>query len=274
MRDAALLERLLRRDTRIVSTALAVISGLAWWYVIRLARDMDMGGMDMSGWRMASTGFGMVMAPAHVPWSRGEFVLMFAMWAVMMVGMMTPSAAPLVLLYGRVGRRAAAEGTPMAATGWFAGGYLAAWTLFALVATIAQWALDRAALLSAMMAAVSRPFGGAVLVLAGLYQWSRLKDVCLAHCQTPIHFLQRHGGFRRDVRGSFALGAHHGVYCVGCCWSLMALLFVGGVMSLTWIAGLSILVLLEKILPAGRVLARTAGAILVAGGVWWSLSGP
>src|SRR5262249_16390677 len=156
--------------------------------------------------------------------------------AVMMVGMMTPSVAPLVLLYVRVGRQAERDRKPFAATGWFVTGYILAWTLFALIATAAQWALERAALLTPAMASANRLFGGVVLVAAGAYQWSQLKKACLAHCQSPFVFLQRHGGFRQDVMGSLSLGLRHGIYCVGCCWVLMTLLFVGGVMNLMWIA--------------------------------------
>ena len=124
MRGDAPIERLARRDTLVVSASLAVITALSWWYILRLAADMDMGGMDMRGVRMISTGLRMVMAPAREPWSLRDFVLMFVMWAVMMIGMMTPSASPLVLLYARVGRQAAKDGKAFAATGWFAAGYL------------------------------------------------------------------------------------------------------------------------------------------------------
>jgi predicted metal-binding membrane protein len=266
--DTPLLHRLLTRDTLVVSASLVSLTALAWWYTVRLARGMDMGGMDMTGFQMVSTGARMVMAPAAAPWTAREFLLMFAMWAVMMIGMMTPSASPLILLYARVGRQAARDGKTVAAAGWFAGGYLLAWSAFALAATTAQWALQRAAALSPDMRTASAPAGGVLLIVAGLYQWSSLKDVCLAHCQSPISFLQRHGGFRRDASGSVTLGLRHGVYCVGCCWILMALLFVGGVMNLAWIAGLSILVLLEKLTPAGRLIGRLTGVALVAAGAW------
>lgn len=262
------LERLLGRDRAIVAAALAVITALAWLYVLRLAADMDMGGMPMDGMRMVSTGLHMVMAPARAPWSAAEFVLMFVMWAVMMVGMMTPSVAPLVLLYAHVGRRAALDQKPFAATAWFAGGYLLAWTTFALAATTAQWALERAALLTPEMASASATLGGAVLVAAGLYQWSPWKDACLAQCQSPLAFLQRHGGFRADAGGALRLGARHGLYCLGCCWTLMALLFVGGIMSVTWIAAIAVFVLIEKVTPAGRAVGRIGGVALLAAGAW------
>ncbi|MGH8735412.1 MAG: DUF2182 domain-containing protein, partial [Burkholderiales bacterium] len=162
---------------------------------------------------------------------------------------------------------------PFAATGWFATGYLLAWFGYSLAATAAQWALERAALLDPMMVGTSQVFGGIVLIAAGVFQWMPLKDTCLAHCQSPLLFIQRHGGFHRDPRASLALGLHHGAHCVGCCWALMALLFVGGVMNVLWIAAISAFVLVEKIAPGGgRLISRiagvgfaAAGAVLIAG---------
>lgn len=264
MSDQAL-EVVLRRDRAIIIPALIVITGLAWAYILWLADDMAMGGMDMTGFRMIPAGMGLMM-PASAPWPPIEFAFMFAMWTVMMIGMMTPSAAPMVLLYARVGRQAAMQGNPFANSAWFFGGYLSVWIAFAVAATLAQWGLERAALLTPMMEGTSKILGGAVLIAAGIYQWTPLKDACLRQCQAPWLFIQRHGGFRRDEKGSLGLGIRHGAYCVGCCWALMALLFVGGVMSLLWIAGLTIFVLLEKIIPAGRVIARISGAVFIARG--------
>ena len=262
------LQRLLRRDAILVSTALTGITVLAWIYVIRLAADMHMAGMDMTGMRMISTGFRMVMASAQSPWTSEDALLMFIMWAVMMIGMVAPSVAPVVLLHARVQRRAISEGEPFATTGWFATGYLLAWILFSLVATAAQWGLERAALLTPIMTAASTSLEAILLVGAGVYQWSPLKRICLVHCQSPLTFLQRHGGFRRDAKSSVALGMRHGAYCIGCCWVLMALLFIGGVMNVAWIVGIAAFVLAEKIVPAGLALARIAGIGFVTAGVW------
>jgi predicted metal-binding membrane protein len=262
---AAVAELVLRRDRVIVASAVGAITALAWSYVIWLAARMDMGGTadGMSGMSMPE-----MMAPDLRPWGGVTFLFMFAMWAVMMVGMMTPSVAPMVLIYARVARQAVARGKPFAATGWFLTGYLLSWTGFALGATAAQWGLERAALLTPLMTSGSRFFGAAVLILAGLYQWTPLKDACLGQCQAPLVFIQQHGGFRGTALGTLGLGVAHGLYCVGCCWALMALLFVGGVMNLLWIAAISIFVLLEKVVPAGRVIQRAAGAGLVGAGVW------
>ena len=261
------LEAVLRRDRLIVGGALGVITVLAWAYTLWLAADMDMGGMDMSGLRMVPAGMG-VMAPAVAPWSVVEFVFVFVMWTVMMVGMMAPSAAPMILMYARAGRQARIAGKPLATTGWFAAGYFLAWVGFSLAATLAQWLLDRAALLDARMASANVVLGAVVLMAAGIYQWTPIKNACLAQCQTPFRFLITHGGFRSNVLGCLHLGLLHGSYCVGCCWVLMALLFVVGTMNVLWIALLTLLVLLEKLTPWGRWVARIAGAVCIAAGGW------
>src|SRR5262245_914417 len=262
-----LIEAALQRDRAIVASALVVLAGLAWAYILWLAAGMDMGGMDMSGFRMLPAGVVLVM-PANVPWDATECAFVFAMWAVMMVGMMTPSATPMILIYARVGRQATQQGKPFAANFWFASGYLLAWIGFALVATFAQWALERESLLTPTMAAATGTLSGIMLIAASLYQWTPLKDACLWQCQMPLQFIQRHGGFRPDAFGSLALGARHGVYCIGCCWVLMALLFVGGVMNVLWIAALTIFVLIEKLTPAGRVVSRVSGAAFFVVGIW------
>ena len=165
------LETVLRRDRLIVAGALGVIAALAWGYVLWLAADMDMGGMDMSGFRMVPAGMG-IMVPATAPWSAIEFAFVFVMWAVMMVGMMAPSAAPMILMYARVGRQGRIAGKPFAATGWFAAGYFLAWVGFSLAATLVQWVIERAALLDARMASASILLGAVVLIAAGVYQWT------------------------------------------------------------------------------------------------------
>ena len=266
MSDTAL-EVVLRRDRAIMIAALATLTVLAWADLAWLANDMKMDGMDMTGFRMIPAGQGLMM-PASAPWQPIEFGYVFVMWVVMMIGMMTPSVAPMILIYARVGRQAAAQGKPFAASGWFAAGYLFAWTGFSVLATTAQWALERAALLTPMMESANNILGGAVLIVAGLYQWSPLKERCLSYCRSPLVFIQQLGGFRREPTGALALGFRHGIYCIGCCWALMALLFVGGVMNLFWIAVLAILVLLEKIAPLGRIVARIASVGFVAAGTW------
>lgn len=240
--------------------ALAAIVLLAWLYLLSLGdRAMPAGGMAMD--RAEA-----MLAPGVAPRSGADFLLMLAMWAAMMVGMMTPSVAPMVLIYARVARAAEERGQPFAAAGWFACGYLCAWCGFAAIATGLQWLLEQAALLTPAMALAHRPLGGALLLAAGLYQWTPLKDACLGRCRSPFQFIQAHGGFRRERGASLLLGLKHGLYCIGCCWTLMLLLFLGGVMNLLWIAALAALVLAEKLLPGGRLLSRTAGAAMIAAG--------
>ena len=199
----------------------------------------------------------------------GTWALMIAMWWIMMIAMMTPSAAPTILLYARVHRHAfqtEQNQDKLAPTGAFAAGYMLAWLGFAAAATTLQWALERTGLVSVMMmGSRSRWLSAAVLIVAGLYQLSPLKNVCLAHCRTPTSFLSRH--WRPHALGALRLGAMHGAYCIGCCWMLMALLFVGGVMNLIWLAALAILVLIEIVLPCGQWVGRVAGVVLIVWGV-------
>ena len=264
MRDGPL-ERLVRRDRAIVLAALAVIALLAWTYLFSGAemagaagakQDAVTGGMEM---RSAS-------APEFGPWSPADFLLMLAMWATMMVGMMTPSVAPMLLIYARVVRSAEERGQPFAATGWFAFGYVLAWSAFALLATLSQWLLERAAMLTPSMAIADMRIGGALLLAAGAYQWTPAKNACLGRCRSPLQFIQSQGGFRRERHASLLLGLKHGLYCIGCCWALMLLLFLGGVMNLLWIAALAAIVLAEKLLPAGGLLARASGTAFVLAG--------
>ena len=257
----------LRRDRIIIFLALALLTALAWSYLLWLTADMDMGGMNMTGLRMIPSGMGL-MIPADTPWRAMEFAFVFAMWTGMMVGMMTPSMAPMLLMYARIGRQTEPQGRPLATTVWFAAGYFLVLAAFALLATLVQWAFERSALLDFAMASTSNVLAGLLFVAAGSYQWTRVKDLCLTQCQTPFAFLMRQGGFRGDARGSLMLGVRHGAYCVGCCWALMALLLVGGVMNVLWIALLALLILVEKVTPFGRQIAPFAGAVLVAAGAW------
>jgi predicted metal-binding membrane protein len=201
-------------------------------------------------------------------WGATAWTLIIAMWWIMMVAMMTPSAAPTILLYARVYRHAVAQGQVqgrLAQIGMFAAGYLLAWLAFSIAAACLHWALQRAGLISAMMMGTqSRWLSGTVLIAAGLYQLSPLKDICLTHCRAPAAFLSRH--WRPNAGGALRLGALHGGYCVGCCGMLMALLFVGGVMNLAWIAALALLVLLEKLLSKGKWIGRCSGVVLIVWG--------
>ena len=252
-------EAVLRRDRLAVLTAVLLLIALAWSYVLWLSLampDASMQGMDMRA-----------MAPAIRPWTPTDLLFGVLMWTVMMAGMMLPSVVPVILLYVLVGRQAEALHKPLAATGWFIGGYLLAWMGFSLLAALLQAGLLQATLLTPQLASANDTLGGAILIAAGLYQWSPLKYKCLAKCRAPLFFIQRHGGFQREALPSLRLGLQHGLYCIGCCWALMLLLFVGGVMNLVWIAGLAAVVLLEKVLSDGRNVSRLVGAGLVIGGL-------
>jgi len=185
--------------------------------------------------------------------------LVAAMWAVMMVAMMLPGAAPAILLYARVHRHSLSGSPPP--TMAFLAGYLVCWLGFAILAAALQLAIA-----SPMSTALeSRQASGVLLIAAGIYQWSPFKDACLDHCRSPAQFLSRH--YRPGPWGAARLGLFHGAYCLGCCWLLMMMLFVGGVMNLLWVAGLTLLVAAEKLLPGGAWIARIAGVALVAWGI-------
>ena len=242
-----------RRDRIAILGGLVGVSVLAWVYLVVLALRMP--AMD-------------AMAMSEVirirPWIAMDFVSMFLMWAIMMVGMMVPSATPMALIYGAVARKARGQGSAIAPTAFFVWGYVAAWTGFSLGATIAQWALDQAALLSPMMVATSPALGAGLMIAAGIYQMTPFKSACLDHCRAPARFISQH--WRPGMLGAFRMGLEHGAFCLGCCWLLMGLLFFGGVMDLLWIAGITLFVLLEKLLPFGDRGGRLAGIGMIATG--------
>ncbi len=272
------LEQLLRRDRWITLAGVVALCVLAWTYVATGA------GLGMNAWEMTTFSvfphlrahpapidmMGLDLAPGPpAPWGPSTWALMIAMWWTMMIAMMSPSAAPTILLFARVHRHAMAQGQlqpGLAPTGAFAAGYLGVWLAFSVVATSLHWLLEQSGLLSAMlMGSQSRWLSAAVLIAAGLYQLSPLKHLCLAHCRAPSEFLTRH--WRPGAGGAMRLGVVHGAYCVGCCWVLMALLFVGGVMNLIWIAALAVLVLAEKVAAGGEWLGRGVGIALILWGV-------
>jgi len=263
--DAALASAL-RRERSVALAALLLIAALAWAWVLREAARMA--AMDMPAMSGARMSHMQMMSPAFAPWSATLALYLFAMWLVMMIGMMTPSAAPLVLIYIGVARQAATRGHRFAAAAWFFGGYLAAWAAFSLLATLAQWLLESLSMMTPAMQAANARLGATVLIAAGAYQWLPLKDACLSNCRAPLSFIQQHGGFQASAGGSLRLGFQHGLYCVGCCWLLMLLLFVGGVMNLLWIAGLAGFVMIEKLAPGARWITRGAGLAAIAAGLW------
>lgn len=264
-----------QRERVFLIASLAGITALAWLYLVVRAgqmagmqmappsMDMEMP-MDMPMEGMAPMTMS-PLAPQLTAWTPVEFFFLFLMWAIMMVGMMLPGAMPMILLFAGVSRSARQQGEPATPVPIFVFGYLLAWTGFSLVAALSQWGLERAALLSPMMVSVSPWLGGLLLIAAGGYQWSPLKARCLAHCRSPIAFVAGH--WRQGGGGALQMGLHHGLYCLGCCWLLMGLLFVGGVMNLLWVAAIAGFVLIEKLLPAGLQAGRIGGLLLCLMGV-------
>lgn len=234
---------------------LALITILAWIYLLRMPMSA---GMDMPG----MPGMKMAIGQPH-QWMLGDAVTAFVMWTVMMVAMMVPSASPMVTMYARAVRARGANASLKIAM--FVAGYIVAWTLFSAAATLVQLALQTTGLISANLA-VAPVIGGAILIAAGLYQVTPLKQVCLRHCRSPLGFFMTE--WREGPAGAFIMGLRHGVFCVGCCWMLMALLFAAGVMNLLWVALIAIFVLLEKVLPPERLVTNFAGLALFGAGIW------
>jgi predicted metal-binding membrane protein len=254
MGDRTSLESLLRRDRWLIGGALASAIALCWAWIVPMARDMYGAMAGPSVWMMTDR------------WDFAHLSLLFAMWVVMMAGMMLPSAAPTLFLYAGVIRKSPDGERAAAHVYAFAGGYLLVWTAFSLVATVGQRVLANLLLLTPMMEARGRAVGGALLMVAGLYQLTPFKRTCLKSCRSPVAFIAQH--WKRGVAGGFRLGLAHGTYCLGCCWALMLLLFVGGVMNLWWIGALTVFVLLEKLAPLGAQGGRLSGLLIIALGLW------
>ncbi len=246
-----------RRDLRVeravVGAVLFAVVAVAWAYLFALAAAMGEMGSSLA-------------MPMTADWTVRDWAFMAAMWAVMMIGMMLPSASPMILSYRSFIESGALNGS----TSVFTAGYLVAWTGFAVLAAAAQWALHNVALVSPMGVATT-PVAGVLLAGAGVFQFTKLKQACLGKCRTPLGFLMTQ--WRDGIRGALVMGLRHGVYCVACCWALMVLLFVLGVMNLVWVAVLAAIVLVEKVAPRGDVLTRVLGAGLITWGTWLIVGG-
>ncbi len=256
--STAVSNAVLRYDRRMVWAGISVVLVLSWGYLLKMVWDMS---------RMAMGD--MAMGMAGPTWDAAYIGWLFGMWSIMMIAMMLPSAAPMMTTFATINRKQAAqEGRykPLVSTCYFGLGYVLMWVVFSVVATLAQWALHEAALLSPMMVSASPLFGGLLLIAAGIFQWTPLKHMCLRHCRSPIGFIMTE--YRPGHRGALVMGLRHGTFCVFCCWFLMALLFFGGVMNLLWIAGLAGYVLLEKVVPHGLWIGRVVGLLLTLWGAW------
>jgi predicted metal-binding membrane protein len=249
------LSAFLRRDRTLVLAGLVAVIVLSWVWLLTGA-GLKMNEMDMGGGQI------ILMAP---PWTAQYAAMIFLMWVIMMAAMMLPSAAPAILLVIALTKQ---RGEPHAirASGEFAFGYVAVWGAFSLIATGLQWGLDRVGLLSGAMASGSVVLAALLLFAAGVYQLTPWKQACLRHCRSPLEFLTRY--WRKGPFGPMRAGAWHGAFCLGCCWMLMGLLFVGGLMNMLWIAGLALLVLIEKLFPLGPRVSQLAGVGLIGWGAF------
>jgi predicted metal-binding membrane protein len=247
---ALALERLLLRDRLIAGSGLVLIAVLGWIYVV---------GLQYGAWPT------LMAMPMRHDWQPGDFVLMAVMWIVMMIAMMTPAVTPTILLTATVERRRG-QPAPIARAMQSLAGYLAVWAAASLVATLGQWALQEVGLIDGPMGRLRPWLGGATLIAVGLYQFAPLKLACLRLCRSPVETLAQYWSPERG--GALRLGLRHGFYCLGCCWALMLVLFVCGVMNLLWVAILAGVVLVEKLLPGGLLFGKLAGLALVAWGTW------
>ena len=242
----------LRHERTPLLILLVALPVVCWSWIVLMARDMYGPMSGASAW---------MMTPA---WDAPHLALLWAMWAVMMTGMMLPSAGPMILLTG--GTASQGAGARARQTYLLALGYLVVWAVFSIGATALQWQLGRLFVLTPMMEASSRNTAAAFLAVAGVYQWTPWKRACLVACQSPLAFLMRR--WRSGAWGAFRMGLEHGAYCVGCCWALMLLLFAGGVMNLAVIAALTAFVAFEKLAPFGMQSARVSGVLLIAAAAW------
>lgn len=231
----------LRLDQVIVVGALALLTGIGWLYLVLWPMPMP----DGAG----------VTAPGYA-------LLTLIMWFLMMVAMMVPAVTPVVLLFDRVSQQAAAR---FPRTLSFVGGYLSAWLAFSAGVCLLQIALIRIGWIDTMGITRHRLVTAVLLITVGIYQWLPLKSACLDHCRSPLQLLTQH--YRPGLPGAWRMGLEHGLYCVGCCWLLMLLLFVGGVMNLWWVAGIAILTSIEKLLPRGKLIAQSVGLLAIVAGL-------
>jgi predicted metal-binding membrane protein len=252
--NLTLLEHIVRRERVALIATLALVSLACWAWIVPMARDMYGSMMGPSAWMMTNQ------------WDASHLFLLVAMWIVMMAGMMLPSAAPLLLLYGAASRQRSGDSGGRGQVYAMSAGYLLVWVGFSVCAALLQRILTRALLLSSMMTATTPWLSGGLLIVAGVYQFTPLKRACLAMCSAPLDFLMRR--WRDGRSGAFRLGVEHGLFCVGCCWALMLLLFAGGVMNLIVIAALAAVVLVEKLLPIGPRTVRITGVFLIVLAVW------
>ena len=249
--SAAAVESVISHDRAFVVAGLVGVSLVAWAYLISGAESFQGAGVGL---------------PSTELWAPRDFALVFLMWSIMMVAMMVPSASPMIVTYAEIHRKQQPDQRSFGATGAFLLGYVFLWTTFSALATLAQWGLQRAALISVAGASTNAIFAGSLLLVAGIFQWTPFKRACLTHCRSPFLFIMT--SWREGTRGAFQMGLEHGIFCLGCCWALMALMFFAGVMNILWLVALSLFVLVEKVVPAGDLFGRLGGAGMIGWGVY------
>lgn len=252
MKDSRI-ESLLQSEQLLAFSCLAIVIVISWAYMLHMS------------WKMSGIGGDITLA-CLVHWGPEDIAHSLMMWATMMVAMMFPSAAPMILMFTIVNRQRGKTQRPLMPTGLFVLGYFLVWTSYSVLAALAQWGLHVAALLSHHLVITSPLLGGILLVAAGIFQWTPLRDACMSKCRSPLGFLLAE--WREGRRGALIMGLRHGVNCVGCCWLLMLLSFVLGIMNMVWMTILTVFMLVEKTYPRGQWVSRTAGLILVVWGLW------
>ncbi len=250
------------RDKKIVLTGLFIVSAAGWLYMFYMTWAME--NMHLVDMWMPPRG-------GTKAWTGFDFFMLFLMWITMMIAMMTPTVVPMVMMFTTVNKSKKQKQQSYVPTSIFLLGYLLAWGLFSIVVSLIQWPLHEAGLLNTMMDSRSYLLSGGILILAGLYQFTPLKDVCLKHCRTPLGFIMT--AWKEGYVGALKMGFHHGIFCVGCCWALMLILFAVGVMNILWVILITIFVLLEKVLPVSTKTMRaiTGLSLLIWGGYWFSM---
>jgi len=250
------IENILKKDRLIIITGLFIICLLSWLYIIYLYKQMYPMNMDAMFFAM----------PMSAKWTATDFILLFLMWIVMMIAMMVPSVAPLILIFAGINRKRRLAQSPYVPAIYLLTGYFGIWLIFSLFATVLQWWMQQLSLLNPDMIITNKIAGGIILIAAGLFQFTTLKQKCLYNCQTPIQFIHKH--WREGKAGAFRMGVKNGLFCLGCCWILMILLFVSGIMNLLWIAIIAAFVFVEKISAQKKLISYISGAALIIYGVF------
>jgi len=256
-------EAVLKHDRIVVLFALTIVMMLAWIYTLAGI------GMSMNAFEMTSMPILIISdRPASISyksWDSIHFIFMLTMWWLMMIAMMLPSATPTILLAAALNRRSQADANPYGKTTFFTAGYLIAWLIFSFVAVMCQWLLEISGVMTNMMQNSSKELAAVLLIMAGIWQFTPLKQACLRHCRSPVSFLTRYR--RPGNSGAFMMGLHHGTFCLGCCWFLMGLLFVICIMDVYWIIGLTLFVLIEKLYANGPLFGKACGIVIIVAGL-------